>query len=367
VANGFLSLFESRYRKLSALFTNRCAEYPVVRISDLRDGEKATVVGMVVEKRTSRKGNPLLTLEDPTGEILVIGGETEEIMLDEVVAARGSVRRGQGTRMFAEEVTLPDIPEGTRTPALEGRTLLLSDTHIGSNSFLPTLFKRALDWVREERVENLVIAGDLVDGIGIYPQQEEELYLHDIHQQFEYAADFLKGLEGTKVYFVPGNHDYFEALPQDPLPRDLAAPLYEAGVEMLPNPARLGGMLVFHGSSADSLGIDFNEPTKIMRHFLRARHLAPVYGETLLRPLEEDTLVVEEVPAVFVMGHTHVLGVERYHGVLVVSPGTFQKATVYTQIHRIRPTVGTAVLLDGPRWLPLDFKRENPVQGGARR
>ena len=358
-----LPLLESRYKKLSSLFTRCYPEYPVVRISDLRDGEKATVVGMVVEKRVSKKGNPLLTLEDPTGEILVIGGDTQEIMLDEVVAARGSVRRGEGIRMFAEEVVLPGIPEGAETrPLPEGRTLLLSDTHIGSSSFLPALFNRALEWARRERIENLIIAGDLVDGVGVYPQQEGELSINDIFQQFEAAADFLKKLEGTKVYLVPGNHDYFEALPQDPIPRDLAAPLYEAGVEMLPNPAWVGGILVFHGSSADALGMDFNYPLRIMEHFLKARCLAPVYGGTLLKPQEEDTLVVEEVPAVFVMGHTHVLGIERYRGVLMVSPGTFQKATVYTQIHRVRPTVGTAVLLDGGRWFPLDFKRENPLR-----
>ena len=45
-----------------------------------------------------------------------------------------------------------------------------------------------------ERIKYVVIAGDLVDGIGVYPNQIKELNIVDINEQYEVAAEMLTNL-----------------------------------------------------------------------------------------------------------------------------------------------------------------------------
>ncbi|MEM2618248.1 MAG: metallophosphoesterase [Candidatus Hadarchaeales archaeon] len=343
-------MFLDRYEKLSRIFKR--SGVPSVPLSRVREGEECWVVGMVAERKQTARGNLLLVLEDPTGTLRAVITKNNGIHLplDSVIAVRG--RKGEGSSLFlADEILFPDLPPADPVPAGFPGVAVVSDLHVGSQMFLEGLWRSFCSWLGENRwVRHLILAGDLVDGIGIYPGQEEELAVPDIYGQFARLAELLELVpEGVEIYAIPGNHDYLPALPQPPLPKDLASPLYERGVRMLGDPARLEiegvRILVFHGHSFDSLGGDFNRPLEMMKLLLVCRHLAPSYGLVPLRPGERDELVVEEVPHVFVTGHTHVSGVGRYKNTLLISAGCFQDETEYTRMHGIHPTPGDVVIL----------------------
>ena len=64
----------------------------------------------------------------------------------------------------------------------------MSDVHVGSKTFLGPEWNRMMEWLKTDAVElgmnYLLIPGDVVDGIGIYPDQEKELDVDDIYQQY---------------------------------------------------------------------------------------------------------------------------------------------------------------------------------------
>ena len=75
----------------------------------------------------------------------------------------------------------------------------MADIHLGSNTFLHDDWARFIQWLNGNytlpgnnfdsgRVKYIVVAGDIVDGIGVYPDQEAELEIADIYAQYEKLA-----------------------------------------------------------------------------------------------------------------------------------------------------------------------------------
>ena len=91
-----------------------------------------------------------------------------------------------------------------RTPALRRlRTAWISDVHLGTRS---SKTNALLDFLRSHELETLYIVGDLIDvwqmRRGIYwPQQH-----NDVIQKL-----LRKARKGTRIIYVPGNHDEFLA------------------------------------------------------------------------------------------------------------------------------------------------------------
>ena len=58
------------------------------------------------------------------------------------------------------------------------------------------------------KVKYLFISGDIVDGIGIYPNQEKELIIKDVFKQYEMFRDFVEQVpDYIEIFACPGNHD----------------------------------------------------------------------------------------------------------------------------------------------------------------
>jgi DNA polymerase II small subunit len=125
---------------------------------------------------------------------------------------------------------------------------------------------------------------------------------------------------------------------------------------MLGNPAfvELNGVkvLMYHGQGLDDIiattpGLSYSKPSEAMKVLLKARHLAPIYGErTPIAPEQEDMMVITEVPDIFHSGHVHVVDVQSYRGTLVVNSGAWQSQTKYQQTMGITPTPGMAVIVN---------------------
>jgi DNA polymerase II small subunit len=219
-------------------------------------------------------------------------------------------------------------------------------------------------------VKYVVVAGDLVDGIGVYPGQMKELAIKDIYEQYRVTSKFIEQIpDYIEVIIIPGNHDAArKALPQPALPKNYAEPLYEARrMYSLGNPCTISihgvELLLYHGRSLDDAAavvpnVSLHTPDKTMKLLLQGRHLAPIYGErTPIAPEKRDFMVVERVPDIFHAGHVHVLKYDVYRGVLIVNSGAWQKQTEYQKKMGLVPTPGIApiVNLQTLQVMPIDF------------
>jgi DNA polymerase II small subunit len=379
----FSAYFNSRYQKLSGLLEKN----PVLRnaspIKDVPNLENdLKIIGMVNSIRTTKNNHRIMEVEDDTGVATVLIHKdneklfkmSEKIVNDEVIGIVG-VRKGN--LVIASEIINPGVPR-KEDKEMDFSAVFISDIHIGSSTFLEDAFKRFTSWINgdygdeEQReiandVRYLVIAGDIVDGIGVYPHQEEELTIKDIYGQYEEAARLLGDINDVKMVISPGNHDACRlAEPQPALPEHYAPDLYKIkNAEFVSNPSvvSLDGIntLIYHGRSFDDFamtikGMSHERTDLIMKELLEKRHLAPIYGErTPLASEYEDHLVIEEIPDVFHTGHVHINAYKKYKGVHMINSGTFQSQTEFQKIYNIVPTCAEVPVLNRGNMKLLKF------------
>lgn len=259
--------------------------------------------------------------------------------------------------------------------------VFISDVHIGSKQFDEGAFNRFIKWINgnygsEEQqdvandVKYLIIGGDLVDGIGVYPNQEKELKIKDIYDQYDEAARLLGDVTDIPIIISPGNHDATRlAEPQPALTEKYAKELcHQKNVEMVSNPSMIKldniNVQVYHGRSFDDIVMALNGYThadtdKIMKLLLEKRHLAPIYGErTPLASEFEDYMVMDEVPDILHTGHVHINSHVKYKGIHMLNSGTFQKQTEFQKIYNIVPTYGQVPVIKRGTMQLLDFTND---------
>jgi DNA polymerase II small subunit len=327
---------------------------------------------MVMDARTTARGNRVIELEDPTGMVTAIVQKDSDvfdlasaIVTDEVLGVTG-ISDGNG-RIFIKSLLWPDMPN--QTQPLEngsGCALLLSDLHVGSKYFMEDAWQGFAGWLNGEvedpsglaaQVKYAVIAGDLVDGIGIYPGQEADLAISDIYDQYQAAGKCIQEIRSDiKIIISPGNHDIVrQAEPQPCLPSTVQK-FFPSNVLFVGNPAwiTLGGVsvLIYHGRSIDDLvmripGLSYAAPEKAMIEMLKRRHLSPIYGSRVsIAPEHEDHYVISRPPAILHSGHVHTVGIARYKGVAVINSGTWQSQTDFQKKMNIQPQPGIVPIID---------------------
>ena len=371
---GFNHLFRDRYERLMSIVKGRPDARGIVGVSAVKEtgeGEKVRVAGLVTG-RTNRKNNVEITLDDPSGTARISCQDDQvirsamEVPLDGMVVAE--VSRGRSGQIYASSIMLPDVP-GRRVTSSSHKVyaVLLSDLHVGSRMFLEEDFKRFLRWLNGElvdadivdRIRYVVIAGDVVDGVGVYPGQEYQLVERDPKRQYEMAAELLKQIPSKiQIVLSPGNHDAVrQALPQPAVGLDIAGSLYGMdNIRWVGDPCyvKLNGvnMLVYHGKSLDDViattpNLSYDRPTDAMKLLLRSRHLAPTYGKrTALSPELRDFMVVDPVPDILHSGHVHTFGELSYRGTLLINSGTWQSQTSFQSNMGLEPTPSIVPIVD---------------------
>ena len=215
---------------------------------------------MVLEKSTTKNNNIVLKLEDTTGTCTVIVRQDENnkenfniannIVLDEVIGVTGS---WLNTAVFADKIIFPDIPlnKELEKQREEEYVVLLGDTHFGSNVFMEEEFSKFIQWIQgklgnaeqkriAEKVKYIILTGDIVEGVGIYPGQQDDLKILDVTEQYNEAARWLKQIPSDiQMVLMSGNHDVGRlSEPQEVPFRDYAAALWEMpNVTLVSNPA----------------------------------------------------------------------------------------------------------------------------------
>ncbi|MGX8694025.1 MAG: DNA-directed DNA polymerase II small subunit [Methanobrevibacter sp.] len=381
-----ISYFKSRYEKLYNILSKRPDLRNPIKVADIDDSQtNLSMILMVKEIRSSKNGHKIIEFEDDTGEISVLFSqnneelfaEAEKLVRDEVVGIIAN-KSSDNRFAFGQQIIYPDVLQ-VPEKEMDFGIVFLSDVHIGSLTFLEDAFKRFIDWINcdfgteeqrrvAEDVKYLIIGGDIVDGIGVYPNQEKELAIKDITQQYNEAAKFLGNIRSDiKIIIAPGNHDASRvAEPQPAVPEKYAKALYELdNVEFISNPGVVSldgiNVLIYHGRSFDDLVMAVKEFTHekndlLMEELLKKRHLAPIYGErTPLASELEDYLVIDEVPDVFHTGHVHINTYRRYKGIHLINSGTFQTQTEFQKIYNIEPTPAEVPVLHKGKYKHFKF------------
>jgi len=361
----FLKNFRDRYEKISKIFRERINMRDFQSINTLKKGENVKVVGMVREKLNAKTKNVILTIEDLSGSIKVFISKnsninTDLIFEDEVIGVEGKCG---GNIIYAQNIEFPDIPlvREVNKSEVDIYAVLLSDLHVGSKNFLEKEFLRLLKWLNlkigdekqkrtASKVKYILIGGDVVDGIGVYPNQKNDLEILSIYEQYEKLYELLSLVpDYIQIIISPGNHDVISpGIPQIPIPKEFAPEIYGMdNVTMTGNPAFLSihgvKTLVYHGDTIfdiiERIRVPQNDVISPMVQMLRKRHLAPMYGrKTGIIPAREDYLVIEDVPDLFHTGHVHVNGHTVYRGTTLINSGTWQAQTEYQVLRNMMPT-----------------------------
>ncbi len=366
----FVRYFRDRYQRLEEILRGRVNPR---RIDSLQGGRSTAVVGMVKDVRATRSDNRLVELEDPSGSVNVVLSDedvekADRLVVDEVVAVEGRVS-GDGEVVYVDDVYFPDVPRGREpeTADREVEAVLVSDVHVGSDTFREDLWHEFTDWLgRQEDVDYLLVGGDLVEGVGIYPGQEDELDVVDLQRQYELCGELFREVPGdVEVVAISGNHDSVRLAEPQPAPAEVFREPFPSNVSFVGNPSTVTlegvDVLMYHGVSLNPFAellpdVEIESPETAMVEMLRKRHLAPMYGRVRLAPEERDHLVIDDVPDVLHTGHTHTVGADRYKGVNVVNTGAWQSQTSYQKKMNIQPDIGYAAVLDLAS-LDMEFKR----------
>jgi DNA polymerase II small subunit len=397
--NDFFELTIDKFNRLRNLMRRRGDTHSATNINNIlrnTQNQEIALIGLVKEIRKTKNGNYFLTLEDETGEINIIVRKDienqqiihtlERTLMDQMLFVDGIYNPDEKSKkgiVFSNYLTKIDIPI-TFQPEFSPEPLsiaLISDTHIGSKEFEEKLWDRFIKFLNGKigdknlrdsagKIKYIVVNGDLIDGIGVYPNQENDLLIQDLYQQYEKAAELLSNIpDYIKIFYSSGNHEPVRnAIPRPAVPRKYAEKLVNNGIKCIGNPAIIKthnvNTLIFHGDSIIDMnqlipGLDNNKPIDTMKELLICRHLAPIYGKkTQLAPINKDWLVIDKIPEIFHTGHVHIFGMGKYNQVSLVNSGCFQSQTDFMKSFGINPTPGIVPIINLDTLEPnaIDFK-----------
>ena len=368
---GYNSLFSSRFNKLKRIVSDRPESRMLKSIASIKtskSGDDFYVCGLI-SQRTTERNIIKLNLEDPSGSIegIIFDSELQtvagDLLNDQFIMVRISLGKNAG--FVIKDIIQPDIPDqAINKSETETYAVFLSDLHIGSKYFMEEEFSEFVSWISSpdpvaRKIRFVLIGGDVVDGVGIYPNQDKELVYQTIEEQLEKVESLIDKIpKNVKIIIMPGNHDPGRrALPQPAIPEKYNSSLWNReNVVMVGNPAvvSLNGVkvMMFHGQSIDDIvkttpGLSYDKPTNVMKHLLRARHLSPIYGsQTPIAPEMQDLMVIEEIPDIFHVGHVHRAQLDMYKGILLVNSGSWQKQTPFQASVGMTPNPGIAIMVN---------------------
>lgn len=367
----FVKLFRYRYNVLRKILRNQRREMintiPINRIK--KSSSDVQLVGIVKSVKTTVNGHRLIEIEDETdtATLMALKDHKEvsqlanEVVVDEIIGVVGKISKN-GDLIIVQNIVFPDIKlqHDKNRAEVPVCAAFLSDIHMGSNMFMEDEWNAFLKWINgslgnsrqkdvASKIKYLILPGDLVDGIGIYPNQEKELSISNIYEQYESLAKQLEFIpDHISVVLQPGNHDAVRpAEPQPTFEKEIRDLFSGREFIFVGNPCYLSlhgvEILSYHGQSLLDFStniqyLNYNEPTEVMKVMLKKRHLAPAYGGyTPLAPEHTDYMIIDKVPDIFVTGHVHTSNIDNYRGVTLINASSWQAQTSYQKMLNFIP------------------------------
>lgn len=370
----FVAHFNKRYEAIKKILLNRQELVNLLSINKIlnkKEKENVSIIGIVMEKNITKAKNILLKIEDTTGQISVVINKTkpdvfeiaQNIIEDEII---GLVGFNDKDVIFANKILLPDIyPRELKKSPTQEYAVFLSDIHVGSRFFLEEKFLKFIEWINgnmgsdeqktlTKNIKYVFIIGDLVDGVGIYPEQDKELIIKDIYQQYSAFTEMISKIpKEITIILCAGNHDASRlSEPQPVLSGEFVKQLFELpNIVFVSNPAMVNigaddtfpgfDILMYHGYSFDYYisNVDYirnnggyDRADLVMKFLLQRRHLAPTHTSSLYIPdSTSDPLVISQIPDFFVTGHIHKTSIANYHHVTLISGSCWQSTTTFQE------------------------------------
>ena len=360
----FVRYFRNRFEEMRNILQEHSELENLISINKLSgNSQGVSIIGIVSDKQITKNKNMILEVEDLTGKVKVLINnnrkelfeKAEDIALDSVLGFKGS---GNSEIFFANDFVFPEamLPEKKRGLA-EEKVLFMGDLHFGSKRFLKKSFESFIEWLNNseeaKKVKYLFLVGDIVTGVGNYPNQGVDLEIGDLEEQFVALAKILDSIrKDVKIIISPGNHDGVRIMePQPVFDEKYAWALHDLkNVILTENPAYVNiasgegfsgfDILTYHGFSYSYYAGNIpslikkkamNSPEEIMKFLLKNRHLAPTHASTQYFPLEHDPLIIKKIPDFFISAHTHKCAVNSYNNVLIVSTSCWEAMTPYQE------------------------------------
>jgi len=376
----WISYYKQRLNKIKKILRDHSEMRELYPLNKIPENTEVAIAGLVYDKKITEKGI-ILVIEDENNIIKAFVSKDNEnidfkivkdIPLDSVIGLVGIYKNNM---FFVDNVILPNVP--IKKPKTFGGDnvyiLFTGDWQIGNKHTFYNLFDRFLQFVNGKtenekineiarKIGYIMVVGDVVDGVGVYPEQKEELVLKTYEDQYKSFEDYiLKIPESIKTIIVPGNHDIPRlAEPQPELPRSLLRESYSMkNIHYLSNPSyveihnSIVGLL-YHGYVLDWLvsNISFlrerggyENPGELMKFMLMFRLIYPSHGSNPYVPyINDDPSVIDIVPDLFHTGHIHRASYNEYRGVDLINSSTFQDITPYQKELGHKPEPGILFL-----------------------
>lgn len=209
---------------------------------------------------------------------------------------------------------------------------VISDLHYGSIYSCPEHVQTFVEHCSDEGVSQVLIAGDISDGIFMRKGQETEIFLHGVDEIISYIAETLPIVDGIEYYGITGNHcnslvkhcgvDLGFALAKE------RSDFHYLGYTR----SRItleGGVLgyLYHGSGSCTV----NRSARLQKK---------------VQQISEECINSKmPLPECYFLGHCHHNSViYGYFGSLAVSLGCFQKTTPYLAEKGLIPDISGIIL-----------------------
>ncbi len=374
----FTQHYHIRLEYMSQILKNRTELDNITsihRVLQKSDNEKVSIIGYVFDIKETKNGHLMFTIEDKTGKIrvCVVNNEqkkdlfafAKDLVLDDIVGIYGTVMVGKDPIMFVDEIILPDIPNTNPLKKCpdDVNAVFIGDLHIGAKVFLQKDWDRFINWIqaktgdekldeKAKKVKYVIIVGDIIEGVGWYPNQEKDLAIIPFKEQYKRAAELISQIPShIHIIICPGNHDIMRlSEPQPPIYSDLAEDLLSLpNITNVSSPSIVNihktdefpgfNILLYHGYSffyylnnvpSIRQGGGIERIDLVMEYLLKRRHLAPAHTSTLFLPdNDRDELIIDEIPDFFISGHVHKSVVNTYKNVTILNCSCFVDVTDY--------------------------------------
>lgn len=389
----FLRLFRSKFELLSGMLRSRHNLSPITikTLSTIEDRRQVDVIGIVNKKWITKKGHTAFEIEDMEAKCIALVMEKEKVVMekaerileDNVVGIKGT-KWGKDF-VIIKEVYWPDLP--IRAPKTIKEDVLIgsiTDMHVGSKLFYEEQFGRLLDYLngkglsekQQERVgkiQYIMCTGDNVAGVGVYPNQFDDLAIKDVYEQYSKFEDLMLQIpEYIHVFVCPGQHDAVRrAEPQPAIDKEFVPRLSKLrNFHFISSPSwvETEGIknMIYHGPSVHDLissvsFLEYSRPHEAMVELLKKRDLMPKYGgKNPYVPEKKDFMVIKEEPDIVWVGDMHHKGYANYRGTTVINGSTWEGLTDFEKKigHVPTPCIFATINLKNREIVETHFSKE---------
>lgn len=196
----FIKYFKSRYNILSEALMESHPEFKhAMYINKAKHLDRDVyLIGLVYEVSKTKNGHKIISLEDNSGSCSAFINRDSPLMSDPVITDELLGVRGKFSPsglFIVDRIIRPGLPKNHTWTESDSKSSIafISDVHVGSKEFIKSGWDNMITWMKHnaerQGINYLVLAGDVVDGIGAYPGQEEDLAELSIYKQYDCLAE----------------------------------------------------------------------------------------------------------------------------------------------------------------------------------